>query len=52
MSPLRDAAKKAAAISGLRRISLDMLDPQLLERPSDLRQPIAVDLAAGLGVKK
>src|SRR5208337_2080944 len=31
------------------RIGPDMLDPELLERPADLRQMTAVDLAAGLG---
>jgi hypothetical protein len=40
------------APSGLRRISADMLDPELLERPANLGQAIAIDLAAGLGGEK
>ena len=41
--PLRSAAR-------LRRIGPDMLDPQLLKRPPDLRRMAAIDLAAGFRV--
>ena len=43
--PLRPPAR-------LGRIGPDMLDAELLERPPDLRRPLAVDLAAASGVWK
>ena len=46
---LQRAIEPLAAAAGLGRVGADMLDPQVRERPADVREAGAVDRAPGLG---